>query len=94
MITCYRVSSSAAVVANNVILNRGVGGSGGGVYVVLGNNALITGNTLSGNDPVDLFWDGNGSHNHFHGNSCTTSQPTCGSNGKPQGIVLGMIHLF
>jgi predicted porin len=26
--------------------------------------------------------------------ACTTSQPTCGSNGKPQGIVLGMIHLF
>jgi predicted porin len=26
--------------------------------------------------------------------SCTTSQPTCGSNGKPGGLVLGMIHLF
>jgi predicted porin len=26
--------------------------------------------------------------------SCTTSQATCGNNGKPQGIVLGMIHLF
>ena len=26
--------------------------------------------------------------------TCTVSQPTCGSNGKPQGLVLGMIHLF
>ena len=26
--------------------------------------------------------------------NCTVSQPTCGSNGKPQGLVLGMIHLF
>src|SRR5947207_9819307 len=26
--------------------------------------------------------------------SCTVSQPSCGTNGKPQGIVLGMIHLF
>jgi predicted porin len=26
--------------------------------------------------------------------SCTTSQSTCGENGKPQGLVLGMIHLF
>ena len=26
--------------------------------------------------------------------SCTTSQSTCGSNGKPGGLVLGMIHLF
>ena len=26
--------------------------------------------------------------------ACTTSQATCGANGKPQGIVLGMIHLF
>jgi predicted porin len=26
--------------------------------------------------------------------SCTTSQATCGSNGKPGGLVLGMIHLF
>jgi predicted porin len=26
--------------------------------------------------------------------SCTTSQATCGENGKPGGFVLGMIHLF
>jgi len=26
--------------------------------------------------------------------ACTISQSNCGSNGKPQGIVLGMIHLF
>ena len=25
---------------------------------------------------------------------CTVSQSTCGDNGKPEGIVLGMIHLF
>lgn len=28
------------------------------------------------------------------GTACTTSQATCGSNGKPGGLVLGMIHLF
>ena len=28
------------------------------------------------------------------GTACTTSQANCGNNGKPQGIVLGMIHLF
>jgi len=26
--------------------------------------------------------------------SCTVGQSTCGSNGKPQGLVFGMIHLF
>ncbi|HVO90834.1 MAG TPA: porin [Casimicrobiaceae bacterium] len=25
---------------------------------------------------------------------CTVSQPTCGENGKPEGIVFGIIHLF
>ncbi|HYT97731.1 MAG TPA: porin, partial [Casimicrobiaceae bacterium] len=26
--------------------------------------------------------------------ACTVSQPNCGSNGRPQGLVFGMIHLF
>jgi parallel beta-helix repeat protein len=32
-------------------------------------------NTVHGNTPFDVFWDGSGSGNQFNGNDCTTSMP-------------------
>jgi predicted porin len=26
--------------------------------------------------------------------ACTVSQPTCGENGKPEGIAMGLLHVF
>ena len=44
-----------------------------------GKNAAfdtVTGNTLSGNAPFDVIWDGAGAGNVFSGNSCSTSSPS------------------
>ena len=44
-----------------------------------GKNAAfdtVTGNTLSGNLPFDIIWDGAGAGNTFSGNSCSTSSPS------------------
>lgn len=44
-----------------------------------GKNAAfdtVTGNTLSGNMPFDILWDGAGAGNTFSGNSCSTSSPS------------------
>jgi hypothetical protein len=36
----------------------------------------VTHNTLSGNSPFDIFYDGSGRYNTFTDNSCSTSHPT------------------
>jgi nitrous oxidase accessory protein NosD len=36
----------------------------------------VVGNTLSGNQPDDIIWDGTGTGNTFSGNSCATSSPS------------------
>jgi hypothetical protein len=40
----------------------------------------IAHNTITGNSPLDVFYDESGSDNHFPGNTCNTSQPSwiCG----------------
>jgi len=36
----------------------------------------ISNNTITGNSPLDIFYDRSGSDNHFPGNTCNTSQPS------------------
>jgi hypothetical protein len=35
----------------------------------------ISHNIITGNLPLDVFFDGSGSDDHFPGNACNTSQP-------------------
>jgi hypothetical protein len=35
----------------------------------------ISHNIITGNSPLDVFFDGSGSDDHFPGNACNTSQP-------------------
>jgi nitrous oxidase accessory protein NosD len=76
-----------ARVANNIITGQTPSGETdlppGGVVVLStaseGGSAptdvLITGNTVRGNQPVDLFWDGTGTNVRFINNGCGTSEP-------------------
>jgi len=77
-----------SVARGNVIRNNVASGpspfSGG--FLLLSAKALggghdpafdrIVGNTLSGNQPDDIIWDGTGAGNVFSGNSCSTSSPS------------------
>jgi parallel beta-helix repeat protein len=72
-------SAQDTTVRSNVVRNNlQQSGSpfGGGIVVVTAapnppTNNKIKNNTLSGNSPNDIFWDGSGTGNTFTGNSCS-----------------------
>lgn len=68
------------VLGNDVLGNRAdpsvTSEFSGGVVVAEGSRGTRVGfNTVLGNDPFDLLWDGTGEDNQFFANDCLTSQP-------------------
>ncbi len=82
------VGVTDSIVAHNTILNNVPSGGSpfsGGLVLVSNapsggttntTNVHVFGNTLHGNSPLDVLWDGLGTGNTFTNNSCSTSSPS------------------
>jgi parallel beta-helix repeat protein len=78
------IGNVGATVQNNTVTgNDGDQPLSGGIVVVQQNyflprvegNVTVSHNTVRGNGPNDLVWDGNGTGVAFSGNACATSAP-------------------
>lgn len=82
------VGTTSSIVADNTILNNAPSGPtpfSGGLVLVSNvpfggttntTNVHVFGNTLHGNSPLDVLWDGQGTGNTFTNNTCSTSSPS------------------
>ena len=66
-------ASAATIISARLVLVSAKIGGGSGFDP---RHDTISHNTITGNSPLDVFYDGSGSDNHFRGNTCNASQPS------------------
>jgi hypothetical protein len=70
-ITNNKPGGDSFISAGLVLVSSKIGGGSG----FDPHHDTIADNTITGNSPLDVFYDHSGSDNHFPGNTCNTSQP-------------------
>ena len=75
-ITGNKPGGDSFISAGLVLVSAKIGGGSG----FDPRHDTIAHNTITGNSPLDVFYDESGGDNHFPGNTCNTSQPSwiCG----------------